>query len=160
MEHIEKRMVSESDRKTLYNGANWFYWLAALSAINSLIVFFVGTPNLPISFGVTQWFDGTTGPLSAPPLEMSKLIMDLIVAAAFAGFGYLARRSDVAFVIGIVLYAIDALLSLGHQGILRICVSYRRLLLPVSRVACEQAFTRERDDDIGLRLGTDFGPRR
>jgi len=106
------------DRKTAFAGANWFFWLAALSAINSLIVYFVGIRNLPFAFGVTQWFDGTHGPLTAegwtPPLKLTGLAMDLLIAAGFAGFGYLARhRNDVAFVLGIFLYVVDALLSIG-----------------------------------------------
>lgn len=115
---IEATQPRILDRKTAYAGANWFFWLAALSVINSLIVYYVGIRNTPIAFGVTQWFDGTTGPLTsegwAPPLQTSGLIIDILIAAGFAGFGFLARRgNDVAFLIGIFLYVVDALLSLG-----------------------------------------------
>ena len=114
------------DRKTAYAGANWFFWIAALSAINSLVVYFIGTGNTPFAFGVTQWFDGTHGPLTAegwtPPLHITKLLMDLLIAAGFAGFGYLARKgNDVAFVIGIFLYVVDALLNIGLRDFLGFC---------------------------------------
>lgn len=118
MENIEQRSTVRSDRSGIYSGANWFFWLAALSVINSLIVFYFGTRNFPFAFGATQWLDGTTGPLTSegwmPPLHATGLAIDILIAAAFAGFGYLARRGiDVAFVFGLFLYAVDALLSLG-----------------------------------------------
>ena len=106
------------DRKTAYAGANWFFWLAALSVINSLAVYYIGIGNTPLAFGVTQWVDGTHGPLTpeafSPPLTAFGLIINLLIAAGFAGFGYLARRgNDVAFLIGIFLYVVDAMLSIG-----------------------------------------------
>lgn len=106
------------DRKTAYAGANWFFWLAGLSVLNSLAVYFVGISNGPFALGITQWVDGTIGPLTpqayTPPLSTFGLVINILIAAAFAGFGYLARRgNDVAFLIGIFLYVIDALLSLG-----------------------------------------------
>lgn len=123
MENIEHGKTDFALRKystgeKLNRGANWFYWLAALSVINSLVVYFVGIRNTPVAFGLTQWLDGTTGALTAegwnPPLGLTWLLIDILIAAVFAAFGYLARhRHDVFFVIGIFLYAMDALLSLG-----------------------------------------------
>jgi hypothetical protein len=56
----------------------------------------MGIRNTPIAFGVTQWFDGTTGPMTPegvnPPLHTTGLIGNLLIATAFAGFGYFARR--------------------------------------------------------------------
>lgn len=115
IEAIQPRIL---DRKTAYAGANWFFWLAALSVLNSLIVYFIGIRNTPFAFGVTQWIDGTTGAMTsegwAPPLHLTWLSIDILIAAAFAGFGYFARKgNDVAILIGIVLYVVDTLLSIG-----------------------------------------------
>lgn len=115
IEPVQPRIL---DRKTAYAGANWFFWLAALSVINSLVVYFVDIRNTPFAFGLTQWIDGTTGALNRqgvnPPLTTMALIVNLLIAAAFAGFGYIARRgNDVVFLIGIIVYAVDAMLSLG-----------------------------------------------
>ncbi len=114
------------DRRTQYEGANWFFWLAILSALNSLIVFFAEIRNTPFAFGVTQWIDGTRGPLTAegfsPPLHVTGLIIDLLIAAAFAAFGYFGRHSrDVVFLIGIFLYVVDALLCLGLRDFWGFC---------------------------------------
>jgi hypothetical protein len=115
---IEATQPRILDRKTQYAGANWFFWLAILSALNSLVIYFVGIRNTPFAFGITQWIDGTTGPLTSegwsPPLHTEGLIGNLLIAAAFAGFGYFARRgNDVAFLLGIFLYVVDAMLSIG-----------------------------------------------
>src|SRR5687768_18266063 len=84
-----------STREVLNHGANWFLWLGVLSAINSLIVFYFGTVNMPFALGLTQWVDGTTGGLTAegwsPPLHAAGLAMNLLVAAVFASFAYFAR---------------------------------------------------------------------
>ncbi len=123
---IEATQPRILDKKTAYAGANWFFWLAILSAVNSLIVYYFGIRNTPIAFGLTQWFDGTNGPLTGegvnPPLHTSGLIVDLLIAAGFAGFGLLARRgNDIAFLLGIFLYVVDALLSLFLKDFFGFC---------------------------------------
>ena len=92
--------------------------LAALSIINSLIVYLLEIRNLPFAFGFTQWIDGTTGTLTSqglnPTLHFSWLLVDILIAVAFAGFGWFARKgSDLAFVVGMFLYVVDAMLAIG-----------------------------------------------
>ena len=100
-------------RTSVLHGADWFFWIAILSLINSLIVYFYNTPNMPIALGITQWVDGTTSGFNAS-MSTAGLITDIIIAAVLAMFGYFARRgSDLAFVIGIFLYVIDSFLSIG-----------------------------------------------
>lgn len=128
---IEATQPRILDRKTHYAGANWFFWLAALSVIDSLLVYFFGPGYFfgmrnPAAFGATRWIDGTAGPLTSegwmPPLHTAALIGNLLIAAAFAGFGYFARRgNDVAFVLGIFLYVVDALLSIGLRDFFGFC---------------------------------------
>jgi len=102
-------------RTSVLHGADWFFWLAILSVINSLIVYFYQTPNTPIALGITQWVDGTTSGFNAK-MTLAGLATDILIAAILATFGLLARRgSDVAFVIGIFFYVIDAFLMIGMQ---------------------------------------------
>ena len=151
MEQAEQKSIDYASIINMKHGANWFFWAAIFSAVNSLIVYFVGTPNFPFALGITQWIDGTTGGLTAegvtPPLHAMGLVLDLMIAAAVAGFGYLARKgNDYAFVIGIFLYAIDTMLVIGlrefwafgiHVAIM--CLLFRGLL--ASRHARENATT-------------------
>jgi hypothetical protein len=107
-----------STARSVKSGANWFFWVAVLSVINSLIVYYFGLKNLFFALGITQWVDGTGGAFTnqgtAPALNETGLAVDILIAAAFAGFGYLARhRHDVWYVIGLFLYVADAMLSLG-----------------------------------------------
>src|SRR5688572_750776 len=99
-------------RTSVLHGADWFFWLAILSVINSLIVYYYNTPNTPVALGITQWIDGThTGIKST--LTEGWLVVDIAIAAGLATFGLLARRgSDIAFVVGMFLYLIDAFLSI------------------------------------------------
>lgn len=100
-------------RTSVLHGADWFFWLAILSAINSLIVYYYNTPNTPIALGITQWVDGTTSGFNAS-MTTSGLLINLLIAGAFAMFGMLARKgSDLAFVVGIFLYLIDTFLMIG-----------------------------------------------
>ena len=104
-------------RTSILHGANWFIWLAILSAINTLIVYQYHTPNTPIALAVTQWLDGTSAGLN-PTMSTRSLVINLLIAGALAGFGLLARRgSDLAFVLGIFLYIIDAMLAIGLRDI-------------------------------------------
>ncbi len=114
------------DRRTAHAGAHWFFWLAALSILNSLIVYYVGLGNLPFAFGLTQWIDGTAGPFTnqlwQTPPSTAALLVNIVIAIAFAGFGYLARRgNDAAWVIGILLYVVDAMFSLGMRDFWGFC---------------------------------------
>ena len=100
-------------RTSVMHAADWFFWLAILSIINSLIVYYYQIPNTPIALGITQWVDGTTSGFNAT-MSTSALVINILIAAALAGFGLLARRgSDIAFVLGIFLYVIDAVLMIG-----------------------------------------------
>jgi hypothetical protein len=122
MENIEQQTIQYSPVKAKFGGAHWFYWLAAASIVNSLIVFFFHTPNSLVAFGITRWTDGTNGPLSAqgvvPPMEPTALATNILIALVFAGFGYFASRgSDLAFVIGIFLYILDSMLSIGLRDV-------------------------------------------
>jgi hypothetical protein len=100
-------------RTSVLHGADWFFWIAILSLINSLIVFYYQTPNTPLALGITRWLDGTTSGFNAS-MTTGGLVTNLFVAAVLVVFGLLARRgSDIAFVVGIFLYIIDAMLVIG-----------------------------------------------
>ena len=102
-------------RTSVLHGADWFFWIAILSLINSLIVFYYQTPNSPLALGITRWLDGTTSGFNAS-MTTGGLLTNLLVALVLAVFGLLSRRgNDIAFVVGIFLYVIDAMLVIGLQ---------------------------------------------
>lgn len=96
------------------SGSSWFFWIAGLSLVNSLISFFGGSLHFVFGLGITQLVDaivmvremGTAGHVFA-------LVFDLAIAGLFFIFGYLSsRRMRWAFVLGMVLYTLDTLLLL------------------------------------------------
>ncbi|HUR96661.1 MAG TPA: hypothetical protein VMZ26_01210 [Pyrinomonadaceae bacterium] len=100
-------------RSSVLHAADWFFWLAILSIINSLVVYYYQIPNSPIALGITQWLDGTSGVFNGA-MSSSELFTNILIAGVLAAFGYMARRgSDIAFVVGIFLYVIDAFLIVG-----------------------------------------------
>jgi len=100
-------------RTSVLHGADWFFWIAILSLINSLVVFYYQTPNTPLALGITRWLDGTTSGFNAS-MTTSGLITNLLVALVLAVFGLLSRRgNDIAFVVGIFFYVIDSMLVIG-----------------------------------------------
>lgn len=100
-------------RTSVLHGADWFFWIAILSVINSLIVFYYQTPNTPLALGITRWLDGTTSGFNAS-MTTNGILTNFLVAVVLVIFGVLARRgNDFAFVLGIFLYVIDSFLVIG-----------------------------------------------
>lgn len=99
-------------------GANWFYWLAGLSLITSLIAFFGGGIHFIFSLGITQIIDGIAAGISnglggSSVAKLVALVLDLIIAGIFVLFGYLSNQKQLwAFLIGGIVFLMDGLLSL------------------------------------------------
>lgn len=113
MDILDDDSARHVTRTSVLHGADWFLWLAILSVINSLIVYFYNTPNSPLALGVTQWLDGTHAGIKSA-MSSGALVINILIAGVLAMFGLMARRgSDLAFVLGIFLYVIDAMLIIG-----------------------------------------------
>jgi|SRR5215216_795573 len=101
------------------SGANWFYWIAGLTIVTSLITFFGGGIRFLFSLGSTQIIDGIAAALSADvggAAQVVALALDLIVTGVFVLFGYLSNQKYLwAFMLGMVVFLLDGLLSLIFQ---------------------------------------------
>jgi hypothetical protein len=98
-------------------GANWFYWIAGLSVVNSLA--FVGGAQIHFlgGLGITEIADAVIDvsiKQGAPAaFRALSIIFDVVAIAGFALAGYFAGKlSRTAFIIGIVVYLVDTLLVL------------------------------------------------
>jgi hypothetical protein len=104
------------------SGANWFYWIAGLTIITSLIAFFGGGIRFLISLGLTQFIDGFALGLATQlggAVQVVGLILDLIVTGVFVLFGYLANKKMLwAYVAGMVIFLLDGLLSLAFADVI------------------------------------------
>ena len=103
----------EALERTARVGSRWFYWIAGLSLVNTLL-YYGGAPiRLAMGLGLTQLIDGIVGTIF-PQLYYLSLAIDVIIAAAFIGFGYLSGRGEIStFVVGLIVYCFDGLLYLG-----------------------------------------------
>ena len=104
----EKEYLTEDIQKS----ASWFFWIAGLSIINSLIYTFSGGIYFVIGLGISQFVDGVfTGLMGAPSLIA--LIPNLFIAGVFVLIGYRSRKYDKwAFITGVFIYTLDALVFL------------------------------------------------
>lgn len=110
-------------RRSCSSGANWFYWIAGLSLVNSLILVFDGEWSFVVGLGVTQAIDSIAQALAEDSVIDNSLViqimafaLDVAVAAIFVLLGRLAaKRLGWPFVVGMILYAMDGLIFLLVQ---------------------------------------------
>src|SRR4051812_11094812 len=89
-------------------GASWFYWVGALSVINTLISMSGNGTRFIFGLGITRFTDdiGTHGGGGG---SAAALIVTVIIAGVFAIFGYFGGQGQKwAFLVGMALYGLDA----------------------------------------------------
>ena len=101
----------------LKGGANWFYWIAALSLVNSAVYAFGGEVSFIAGLAITQFidaiFDSSIMQGASTSLRGVAIVLDLLVFALFAFLGYYANRAiNAVFIGGMVIYLLDAMLWL------------------------------------------------
>jgi hypothetical protein len=103
-------------------GANWFYWVAGLSLVNSAVILGGGSIFFVIGLGVTLMADSLAAAISQHHPEAVWIVkgvalaFDVFVAAVLIGFGWLsARRYLALFGVGMALYLVDGLIFLLFQ---------------------------------------------
>jgi hypothetical protein len=102
------------------SGVDWFFWIAGLSIINSIVFLFGGSFMFIFGLGVTQLVDAITssladegGPVIGLILRVFGFGIDTIIAAIFIVCGFLGRKRLLwAVIVGIALYAFDLLMLL------------------------------------------------
>lgn len=108
--------------RRMKNGANNFYWIAALSAINSFVLQFGGGSYFVVGLASTLIVDTAFLELaslagdSSLVVKIIGLLISLFISGIFGLFGLLANRGKGwAFIAGMVLYVLDTLLMLAFQ---------------------------------------------
>jgi hypothetical protein len=103
----------------LRSGANWFYWIAGLSIVNSVILLAEGDRSFVIGLGITQIINaiaiaiGQNNPEIATVVKAVAVVVTCLAAAVVAAFGFGARRRLTwVFILGMIVYAMDGMLYL------------------------------------------------
>ena len=104
------------------SGANWFFWIAGLSFINSIIFQSSGKWNFMVGLGITQLVDIIALQLVRSIGKAGYIVdctLSMMAAGIFVFFGIFSRKKcSWAFILGMIIYALDALLFLFVQDYL------------------------------------------
>lgn len=101
-------------------GAKWFYWIAGLSMINSIVVITGGNFHFVVGLGVTSVVDAFAKRLGSAGSVLD-IIINGFVAGVFVLFGTFAiKLQKWAFLVGMTLYGLDGLLLLGVRDLLSV----------------------------------------
>ncbi|HTC93295.1 MAG TPA: hypothetical protein VK699_07580 [Terriglobales bacterium] len=101
-------------------GASWFFWIAALSIVNSIISMSGGGWHFIVGMGITQVVDGI-GSLTGSSGTAIAFVINLFIAGIVALFGVFARKGQKwAFLVGMILYALDGVLLLVASDFLSV----------------------------------------
>jgi hypothetical protein len=107
------------------NGANWLFWIAGFSLVNTIIYLFGSTITFVIGLGATQIVDGLTSAF-AKDLGQGGIIIrilgfaiDVCIAGIFIVLGVFGRkRIRWPSIVGMVLYAMDGIVLLLFRDFL------------------------------------------
>jgi hypothetical protein len=116
---LNRAMALANLTRRVKSGGNTFYWIAALSVINSVILAFGGGTYFVVGLATALFVGGVAiGVGQASPdlaliAKVIGLVLSTVIAGIFAIFGYFAGKGQRwAFITGMVLYAVDGLLML------------------------------------------------
>lgn len=101
-------------------GAKWFYWIAGLSLINSLAAISGGNFHFVIGLGITSVVDALAKQTGSAGSVLD-VVINGFIGGVFVLFGYFAcKLQRWAFLAGMALYALDAVLVLAAKDILSV----------------------------------------
>ena len=102
--------------KQLKGGGSWFYWIAGLSLVNSVVALSGSGTRFILGLGITQIFDELAKGMGSGAGLAVAVVLDLLAAAVFVFFGVFAnKRHTWSFIVGMALYALDGLIYLIGQ---------------------------------------------
>ncbi len=129
MEQIAKESVNQTPNsetnqqiQAFQNGAKWFYWIAGLSLVNTLLSLFGAGIVFVIGLGITQLADGIAAaaaqeyPNTSMIFHTIAILFNASIAGIYVLFGYFAlKMQSWAFIVGMILFSLDSLLSVLIQ---------------------------------------------
>jgi len=106
------------------NGAAWFYWIAGLSVVNTVMVLAEGGRRFALGLVVTMVSDAMAAKALKPGGEISLLWIALgfnaFVLGLFIVCGRLSQRRMLSiYALGMALYLVDCIFSLMLSGFMR-----------------------------------------
>ena len=97
-------------------GANWFYWIAGLSLVNTIAALSGSDWRFILGLGLTQFVDAVATQVGGVG-KIAALVIDFFIAGIFIVFGVFAGKAmKWAFIVGMTLFALDTLLCVLVQA--------------------------------------------
>jgi len=97
------------------SGANWFYWIAGLSLINTIAAMSGSTWRFVIGLGITQVADAVAPGLGSAG-AIAAIVIDAIALGFFVLMGALAGKAmRWAFILGMIAFGLDGGINLLAQ---------------------------------------------
>ena len=122
---LAQEVTKLQTKRAAHEGANWFFWIAGLSLLNSIVYALGGGFTFVVGLGATQMIDALAlilmdqlGPSTI--LRVAAFGLDVLAAGIYVVFGLLARRHKVGYIIGMVVYALDMLIFVWARDYLSI----------------------------------------
>ncbi len=99
--------------RRMHRSAYWFFWIAGLSVINTVVAMSKAGLVFVVGLGTTQIIDAIATRNESGGMAVA-LALDAIVAGIFVLFGLFAKKGQSwSFLVGMILYALDGALILG-----------------------------------------------
>jgi hypothetical protein len=112
---VEQKLRAERLVKV---GAGWFVTIAALSMINSVLSMSGAPIRFIFGLGIAEFVDALAHQAGQTGFALD-LVINGFVAAAFVLFWRFARKGEQwAFVVGMAVYALDAVVALYFKDVL------------------------------------------
>jgi hypothetical protein len=93
------------------SAARWFWWIAGLSAVNTLLLNFGSNTSFVIGLGFTLIADAFF-----QAFKPAAFVIDIVAIGFFYAMGHFSLRGHRwAFIVGAVVYALDALIYVYFQ---------------------------------------------
>lgn len=120
---LQKRLNLE---RRFRSGVDWFFWIAGLSLINTIVFVLGGSMTFVVGLGLTQVVDAIgyvitqeTSGTTTTVIRAVAFVISLGISGIFVLFGVLGRRRKRwAVITGMVLYLLDGLIFLAFADFL------------------------------------------
>jgi hypothetical protein len=107
--------VDPTLERRVRSSARWFFWIAALSVINAFTASSGTGMVFVVGLAITQFISGFAARMDSGGQGIGMALI-FLASGVFAVFGYFAsKRHTWSFIVGMVLYAGDALLAVLVQ---------------------------------------------
>ena len=96
-------------RRIQYAG-NWWYWIAGITIVNTVLLFSHSTWGFAIGTGITDVVYGFT--TVYPGFLVPGVVIEIMIVGLIGLWGYLCQRGMLwAFWVGLILYGVDTVLE-------------------------------------------------